>query len=406
MIVNAASIRASTYNPRKADARRLELVELSLRKLGWLLPMYVAGDEILSGHQRHFVAVERLGARRVPIRRTKDMTLEQRKAVNIAFNRGTNDLHAVATPATLTEAIERSKIYELVGRLPDLDLNADAAFRCEASQLVPVSVLTAANSGRWIDHAAAVARSLAGIGIEMPVVATPDGRLVNGLGRLQVAAEEKQESIEVVSVTPDEAPVANAFLNLLSMDFDLHTRYADSLRYNSFRRPLARRKGLGLGFLFDMLGPSCVGSTFDIRRPTSAAEWRRHYGTTVLDFGAGLLTETELLCGAGVDCVPFEPFSGHYRSSWALNAHRRWRKPRASASLRARTSRSSSTICDRVYRHKPECPAPSCSSWRCSSFRSTTVSASCASARPGCRSVACWCWSRRCLAKAPTSTSG
>ena len=36
--------------------------------------------------------------------------------------------------------------------------------------------------------------------------------------------------------------------------------------------------------------------------------WIKSYGSTVLDFGAGLLSETKLLQSVGVDCVPFEPF--------------------------------------------------------------------------------------------------
>jgi hypothetical protein len=36
------SIVGATYNPRKSDRERLELVALSLRKLGWLLPVYAS----------------------------------------------------------------------------------------------------------------------------------------------------------------------------------------------------------------------------------------------------------------------------------------------------------------------------------------------------------------------------
>jgi ParB-like chromosome segregation protein Spo0J len=60
------AVSPSTYNPRSADAARLDLVALSLRKLGWLLPIYATPEgEILSGHQRHLVA-GRLGLKMVP----------------------------------------------------------------------------------------------------------------------------------------------------------------------------------------------------------------------------------------------------------------------------------------------------------------------------------------------------
>ena len=57
-LLPVSALRPALYNPREADAERLELVRLSLRKLGFLLPLVATTDgEILSGHQRHAVAV-------------------------------------------------------------------------------------------------------------------------------------------------------------------------------------------------------------------------------------------------------------------------------------------------------------------------------------------------------------
>jgi ParB-like chromosome segregation protein Spo0J len=51
------AVRPSTYNPRSAVPERLDLIELSLRKLGFIAPIFADSDgEILSGHQRHLVA--------------------------------------------------------------------------------------------------------------------------------------------------------------------------------------------------------------------------------------------------------------------------------------------------------------------------------------------------------------
>ena len=72
------AIRPSTYNPRSAVAERLDLIELSLRKLGFIAPIFADSDgEILSGHQRHLVA-SRMGATHVPVSRTKALDLDQR----------------------------------------------------------------------------------------------------------------------------------------------------------------------------------------------------------------------------------------------------------------------------------------------------------------------------------------
>ena len=122
------AVRPSTYNPRTADPVRLNVIELSMRKLGWLLPIYAdASGEIISGHQRHLVA-ERIGCKTVPVERMKTMPLERRKAINIAFNRGTNDLRPEQTPARLTEALEAVDLRALAKRVPDIKIDSPAFF--------------------------------------------------------------------------------------------------------------------------------------------------------------------------------------------------------------------------------------------------------------------------------------
>lgn len=67
LIEPLSAVNPSTYNPRTADPKRLDLIELSLRKLGFIAPIYAdANGEILSGHQRHFVAT-RMGLKNVPV---------------------------------------------------------------------------------------------------------------------------------------------------------------------------------------------------------------------------------------------------------------------------------------------------------------------------------------------------
>ena len=90
-LVPVSALRPAFYNPREADAERLELVRLSLRKLGFLLPLVATLDgEILSGHQRHQEAVD-MGATRVPVMRV-DVPETLRRGINILFNRATNDI--------------------------------------------------------------------------------------------------------------------------------------------------------------------------------------------------------------------------------------------------------------------------------------------------------------------------
>lgn len=281
-----------------------------MRKLGFVLPMYAdKNGEILSGHQRHLVAL-RIGAKKVPVSTVPSYSLNVRKAINIGFNRGTNDMRPEDTPADLTRALALTDVNEAARNLQDIDpQDEDKFFPCVHAESVSVKELTKKNKGRWIFYARNAARMLHLKKISMPVVCTRDNVVLNGIGRLHLAAEIKAETVEVVYVTDEQAKLAKAMLNLLSMDFDIHNRYADLLRFNSFRRAIGKRDRLGRAFVFDILDPKNITSKqFPIGDKKNADDWKLHYGSTVCDWGAGLLQDTAKLKNAGIDCIPFEPF--------------------------------------------------------------------------------------------------
>lgn len=306
-LVPIDKVRPSTYNPRKADPKRLDVLELSLRKLGFLLPLFAdAGGELLSGHQRHHVA-RRIGMSHVPVFFVPPMALSERKGINIAFNRGTNDLDMADTPVNMTEALARANLDLAASLVPDQEIGGVDFYRCLNTKSVSLDTLLKANRGKWVNYARNMARLLYGKKITMPIVCTPDHKVVNGIGRLQYAAEKKWKSIDVVYISFEEAELSHAMLNLLSMDFDIHNRYEDLLRYNSFRRARRARKELGQGFIFTV-APKSRSKEFDLGEPKNAAKWKRTHGRTVVDFGAGHLTETKLLRSIGVNVTPFEPY--------------------------------------------------------------------------------------------------
>ena len=107
-LVPIDAVKASEYNPRRNDEKRLALAELSLRKLGFLLPIYAdEHGEILSGHQRQLVA-RRMGFPEIPVEYVSEKELGERKAVNVLFNRATNDLQKQDTCA-----IVKKRLYEM-----------------------------------------------------------------------------------------------------------------------------------------------------------------------------------------------------------------------------------------------------------------------------------------------------
>jgi len=309
-LVPIGAVFPSAYNPRKADPRRLALIELSLRKLGFVLPLYADGDgEILSGHQRHLVASERLGLTHVPVVYTQRMDLDERQAINVVFNRATNDLERASTPTSITEALGRVDIQGMTNALPDKV--GDALYPCLSAKRVLLQHIVNANHGRWNDYPRNITKALATKNIVMPIVATPDYRVVNGIGRVQHLSEVGEMYADVVFISEAEAKFSDAMLNLLSMDFDIHTRYADVLRHNSFRRSRDVTTKLATGHLWAMGRDS---GDFDPANQSHVDMWRKKYGDTVLDFGAGWRAISQL-SAMGVHVDVFEPYCLKERSA-------------------------------------------------------------------------------------------
>jgi hypothetical protein len=167
---------------------------------------------------------------------------------------------------------------------------------------------------RWTEqHAIVMAGQIKSHGLPpMPVICTPDFKVLNGRARLTFAAQDKIDFINVVTVPSDYADAVTAMLNLLSMDFDIQERYADLLRHNSFRRKNQRSEILTPTFLEDFLRhfvPSGNrNGAFHLSNPKHVELWKNYYGTKVIDFGAGLCDKTEILKNMGVDATAFEPF--------------------------------------------------------------------------------------------------
>ncbi len=302
-LVPLIDLKPAAYNPRSVDPARLELVKLSLEKLGWLLPVYATADgEILSGHQRTHVAAS-LGYKQVPVDVLPDMDINTRKAVNILFNRSTNDMDIAAVPEKLKDDLLRTDPRKLAERMKSLT----DSFKCMEAQEEPIAPLLKINSGRWQSYACSIAKSLYAYGILMPIITDDTGIVINGIGRLEMLAEKKIETALVIRLPKGQARFAAAMLNLLSMDFSIQEKYGDLLRFNSFRRLRRSRAGLGRGFVFALIG-NAPAKTFDITDQKNAASWIAKHGRSVLDFGAGHLTETELLRSVGVRVTPFEPY--------------------------------------------------------------------------------------------------
>ncbi len=315
-LVPVERLKPADYNPRRADAERLALVRLSLSRLGFLLPIVATPDgEILSGHQRHAVAMS-MGARQVPVMFV-DIPQERRRGLNILFNRATNDIPMTADEVRLRAELQCAHVHELAERLPDLDPNGPEFWPCLSLATRSVRQLACRNVASFQPQSANVGRTLARLGVRLPIVLTGDDAVVNGIGRLEAAARKGRETIEAITVSPVKAEFARAMLNLLSMDFHFEGDNADMLRYGAFRRSRMRRRTLGTAYVIPVFR-SRRNADFDIADPEHRAKWLHVCGDSVLDFGSGHGDEARMLREAGIDVTAFEPYEndGHERISF------------------------------------------------------------------------------------------
>ena len=315
-LVDVANVRADESNPRTPDEFRLNLVRLSLSKLGWVLPMVTDGSGmILSGHQRFGRALE-LGFKKVPIIRLDVTNVAAIQRLNLTCNRATNDMVRHESSFTIKESLIASlpRIEEFAAGVPDVDVTSEAAFPCVfSSKSWSVADLVAKNGGLFHNHLLDSARSLKKNKLEFPIVTTSSGAVVNGIGRLELAAVNERDVVDCVVIPDAMHDFARDLLNLVTMDFNVQDAYKDVLRYNSFRRNLGTKPCLGVAFTVKMTkaglksGDSAIDETTDPESAMASA-WRKMHGMRVIDFGAGKRQDVGILKRIGVDAVPFEPY--------------------------------------------------------------------------------------------------
>jgi hypothetical protein len=304
-------IAPSTYNPRQVKPERLELVRLSLAKLGWLLPIYADADgEILSGHQRHFVATTMLGATHVPVVRTKKLNMRMRKTLNLIFNRATNDLKGDENSEAISEALLTSDIPAQAAALPDVDRDGPHWFPIMAAEAVDVVKVLDANPIWSDEHGIYMAKRVAKMGQVdiMPIVVTPSGRVVNGMARLTAAGRAGLKQVRAVTISEELADVAYGLLNLLSMRYAMEDTFADELRQNAFKAAPHVRHTMSFNSTFGLRQGKGSSYSFDHTLVDHQDAWLGYYGRSVCDLGAGKLWDARHFEDMGAAVAAFEPW--------------------------------------------------------------------------------------------------
>ena len=302
-------VMPASYNPRRPVEKRMNALKLSMAKCGFVTPVYVHGREILSGHRRTETA-RALGWESVPVVEVAESKAFDKMGLNLLFNRSTNDMEASQNGADIEDIVTEA-ILEAAMNLPDLD--GESRYPCLGMVQRPISDLSpwSKEEFRRTQHSSATSRSLDNAGVRIPIIATPDGRIVNGVGRYRYAGEHNIDRWPIVTVSEDVAEIAKAFLNGISMDFEINDRYKRILRHNSFRRANATKTRLKMGYLwpiFTVVKGMKSSKDFDIRVAAHKATFTKVFGEVVLDFGCGLRNELDILRQNGIDADGFEPY--------------------------------------------------------------------------------------------------
>lgn len=314
-MVPVTKMEEAAYNPRKRMPERMEFLRMSIRKLGFLLPLYATPTgHLLSGHQRTAVARE-IGCRFAPVVEVEGLKEDRLKQLNIVFNRATNDMGAEDTSENLFDKLQASGIDAVLDKVADKDPLGDDFYRCLTPEMLPTLDIVKAVQRDYHSGSVAFCKQLLKEGIVMPVVMTHDlSRVINGQYRLLAAAEmlgDGEDILEfypVVRVTEAEAEVSELLLNMISMKFTIEDQHADMIRYGAYRaQRIDRNLVQSLRFFADDY--KAVSVTVSLAKPKLFwHKFRKEHGETILDFGAGRRHNLPVLQKKGIKCVEFEPY--------------------------------------------------------------------------------------------------
>lgn len=301
---DAESLHFDTSNPRKSSPARMGLLRLSLAKLGFLMPLVAQRSSglLLSGHQRTTVALDE-SIHRIPVM-SVDIRDEDVRTVNLMANRTTNDFNAMDTGAASEQRIDLQYVTKLLENLPDPDHDNPFAANCKLEDLTP---LVKSVAHLYDQKAALAAMVMMRFNVQIPVVASDSGVIVNGVNRAFGALESGVKEWPVVRIPDEYAEAARVLLNYLSMDYFIDDDFKDLLRAGAFRRISNDKGTVPKSYRFWANGCKATIDR-DSYSPEAWNHFRHVHGNDILDFGAGLCKVAPFLQGKGMDAIDFEPY--------------------------------------------------------------------------------------------------
>lgn len=298
-----ASLHKDPTNPRKSDPARMGLLRLSLKKLGFIQPVFaLPNGMLLSGHQRTTTALE-LGFSTIPVI-TVDVPQKDIAGINILFNRATNDFTAFDTGAKASKRLDLDTVIAAAEALPDFDGEDWYAINCTDLDVAPY---VSGIPELYDKKAVALALGVLKQGIRIPIVVSASGRIVNGIHRAFAALENGETSWPTIVIPDDVADVALNFLNYLSMDFHIDEDFQNLVRYSAYRRPQNNRGAVPKSMRFWANGNRVLADK-DSYTQDYWRKFRDIHGLNILDYGAGLCKAAPYLQTKGINAYDYEPY--------------------------------------------------------------------------------------------------
>lgn len=307
-VVSLDDIHPDPINPRERIADTAAALNLSLLKLGHVLPLVIDTDgAIVSGHQRH-TSLRDLGASVAPafrVGRPPDDLF--RGARLMLFNLASAD---IADRVNHDPSSDRARLDDVMSRLaerPDVDLDDPDAWPCmNIAERDPRDFLDAnpdivLGKDSKADGTLVLARSP--YKVKLPILVDPSGKVV--VGRQRFAAAVTSDEATWPTITVEDDALIGDTLNAIAMGYAA-APMVDVMRASVWLQAAWRRKRLGLGFTH-YVAPSEPSHAFELDERRD--EWVDKHGSYVADIGAGHMSESALLNEAGIRSVAFEPYA-------------------------------------------------------------------------------------------------
>jgi len=282
-----AVLALDVTNPRPHDEILIERLELSLKKLGLIMPI-IAFDNgvILGGHQR-IKTLRKIGEKEVYVNFIKTTQMAERISINMYLNRVIQEIHA----SNKDIVFEDDAFFEELKTLPDVKNPALVLKDVFFDDMKSFKVTPDKNLVKQEAY-------LYSKGLRLPVIIDEDNNIVVGKARAFMYRSRGRKA-PVLRIKNELAPYVIRSIMGISNKFEFGD--VDFLRTSSRRHIISNNISSDLMSIYGKYKPKYHFGIY-------AEGVKRRLGSNILDFGAGNGKQTALLRQHGVNITLFEPF--------------------------------------------------------------------------------------------------